>query len=103
MFINTIYYFFKNISSFWGPLIPQFWTSADVSPGFQSRVCPSLVCFLIPVCNGFFISISSATPAGLLVASTVVNPFQSTHLKIMCPQALVGFKPMIKHATAQSF
>ena len=46
---------------FVGPLIPLFWTSGDVCPGFQSQAC-----FL--ACTLFFRFTCAATPADLLKA-----------------------------------
>ena len=49
--LSVFFYFLKKIledtSPFCGVLIPIFWTSGDVCPGFQSQGGPSLVCFLI--------------------------------------------------------
>ena len=58
-------YFFKHFSRTWvlfeGPLIPLFWTSGDVCPGFQSQGG-----FL--ACNGCLTFPSGATPADIFHA-----------------------------------
>ena len=56
-----IFYFktFGGHQSFWGPLIPLFWTSGDVCPGFL---------LVSPAYNGFVRFASSAKPADLLTA-----------------------------------
>ena len=53
---------------FVGPLIPLFWTSGDVCSGFQ-RQSGFLACY------GFLRFISDATPASLLAAIIVAEPF----------------------------
>ena len=86
---------FEDISPFRGPLIPLFWTSGYISPGFQNQG-GSLACFLTCVILRFT---SSVTPAGCKEVSMVAEPFQSTYLQ-MCLQVLVevqagpGLKPM---------
>ena len=48
-----------------GPLISLFWTSDEVSPGFQSQG-GSLACVLLsPVCNEFLRFTSGVTPMDL--------------------------------------
>ena len=56
-----------------GPLIPLFWTSGDVWPGFQSQG-GSLVCFLTCVIT------FGATPADSIEVSMAAKPFKSTYL-----------------------
>ena len=34
---ENLFFFLENISLFVGPLIPLFWTSGDICPGFQSQ------------------------------------------------------------------
>ena len=46
-----------------GPLIPLFWTSRDVCPGFQSQGGFPCLCASSPVHNRFLRFTSSATPA----------------------------------------
>ena len=46
--VFVIFFFFiflEDISPFCGPLVPLFWTSGDICPGFQSQG-GSLACFL---------------------------------------------------------
>ena len=77
---------------FVGPLIPLFWTSCDICPGFQSQG-GNLACFLTCMILRFT---SGVTPADCIEVSMVAKPFRSTYLQI-CPQALVevqGIKPM---------
>ena len=45
---------------------------------------------LLPVCNWFLRFPSGVTPADLLSASMAAEPFWSTYLQIMCPQASTG-------------
>ena len=79
-----VYFFKKKIWRtsvlFVGPLIPLFWTSGDVYPGFQSQSgYPCLHAFL-PVCNKIPRFTSAATPADLFVARIVPELFQSMYL-----------------------
>ena len=48
---------------FVGPLIPLFWTSGDVCPGFQSQGGFPHLCASSPAHNGFLRFTSGATPA----------------------------------------
>ena len=57
-----------------GPLIPLFWTSGDVSPGFQSQGA------LSPATNEFLRFTSGATPADCIEVSMAAEPFRSTYL-----------------------
>ena len=68
-------HFWRTSVLFVGPLIPLFWTSSDICPGFQ-RQSPHLHT-LSPVCNGFLRFTSGATPAYLLMASMAVDAFLS--------------------------
>ena len=67
-----------------GPLIPIFWTSGDVFPGFQSQGGP-LAWFLARVILRFT---SGVIPADCIEVSMAAKPFRSTYLQI-CLQALV--------------
>ena len=63
----SFFFFSKNnfsgdISLFVGPLIPLFWTSGDVCPGFKAWVDQSLPS-LSTACNGLLRFTSDATPA----------------------------------------
>ena len=49
-------------------MIPLFWTSGDVCPGFQSQA-------------GFLRFTSGATPADLLAVKMAAEPFRSTYLR----------------------
>ena len=62
------------------PLIPLFWTSGDICPGFQS-----IVCFFTYVILRFT---SGVTPADCIEVSMAAKLFWSTYLQ-MCLQALV--------------
>ena len=86
--MSFVFKFWRTQVLFVGPLIPLFWTSGDVCPGFQSQGGSLFVCFLTCVILRF---ISGSTPANLLVTSMVTNPFRSTHLQ-GCPQTLVGIR-----------
>ena len=74
-----------------GPLIPPFWTSSDVCPGFQ-RQGRSLAWFLTCVILRF--------TSGVTCADCIEHSISAE----MCLQALVevrarpGFKPMTVHA-----
>ena len=61
------FFFFKNFCRtqvlFVGPLIPLFWTSGDVCPGFQSQDGFPRLRASLPVHNGFLRFTSGATPA----------------------------------------
>ena len=48
---------------FVGPLIPLFWTSGDICPGFQSQGGFPCLCASSPVYNRFLRFTSGATPA----------------------------------------
>ena len=78
--LNT---FFKkileNVSPFCGATDTQFWTSGDVSSGFQSQSGQPYSCFdggIHVTCSIRFTS--GVTPADLLVACMVAKPFSST-------------------------
>ena len=53
-----------------GPLIPLFWTSGDVCPGFQSQ--SGVACTLSCLCTILRFT-SGTTPAGLLAAGIVAH------------------------------
>ena len=65
-----------------GSLIPLFWTSGDVSPGFQSQG-GSFACFLTCV---ILRVTSGVTPADCLEVSMAAEPFRSTSMQTY-PQA----------------
>ena len=56
-----------------GPLIPLFWTSGDICPGFQSQG-GSLACCLTWVILRFT---SGVTPADCIEVSMAAEPFRS--------------------------
>ena len=67
-----------------GPLIPLFWTSGDVSYGFQSQNGFCLICTWQRHMSNITCSLrltSGATPADLLVASMAAEPISSTYLR----------------------
>ena len=71
-----LFYFFGGHQSFsLGPLIPLFWTSGNVCPGFQTQGGSSHLHASSPVCNRILRFTSVATPADLLVASMAVKLF----------------------------
>ena len=60
----------------WGPLVPLFWISGDVSCGFQSQSRFWLIHFCRGECNAYTLrSTSGATPAGPLTASITFSHF----------------------------
>ena len=67
-----------------GPLIPLFWTSGDVCPGFQSQG-GSLFCVLFHLCDP---QIHLWCNICWLYRGMAVKPFWSTYLQTY-PQALV--------------
>ena len=92
-------FFKKNVgrhSSFVGLLIPLFWTSGDVCPGFQRKGQSPDLGTLSPVHNIIFRFTSGGIPAGLWAASMATELFCShPHT---CKQALVGLKTWIYQA-----
>ena len=58
-----------------GPLIPLFWTSGDVCPGFQCQGGFPCLHASLPVHNRFLRFIFVVTPAELLAASMAAQPF----------------------------
>ena len=67
-----------------GPLIPLFWTSGDVCPGFHSQggsLAWILACVILRFTSG-------VTPADCKEVSMAVEPFCPMYLQT-CPQALV--------------
>ena len=62
-----------------GPLIPLFWTSGDIYPGFQSQG-GYLACFFTCVILRF--------TSGVTPADCTAGPFRSMYVQT-CPQALV--------------
>ena len=75
--LHSFYFEQSFFFSFLGPLVPLFWISGDVSPGFQSQ---SGFCLIRYFCGGecnvhsprFT---SGATPADLLTPSMVISHF----------------------------
>ena len=67
-----------------GPLIPLFWTSGDVSSGFQSQSGFCLIRTWQRRTSSITRSLrftSGATPADLLAASMAAEPISSTYLQ----------------------
>ena len=58
-----------------GLLIPLLWTSADVCLGFQSQGGTPHLVDSLPVYNGLLRFTCGSTPADLLAASMVAEPF----------------------------
>ena len=71
--------FWKTSILYGGSLIPLFWTSGDICPGFQSQGGFSCLHALLPTCNEF-IRFTPGTTVDFLVASMVAELFQSTYL-----------------------
>ena len=69
---------------FAGPLIPLFWTSGDVCPGFFKARVDSLARFL--ACALFLRFTSGATPANILTASMVTHniPYMVSLAEVGC-------------------
>ena len=97
LYTYVFFYFLKiflgDTCPFMGLLIPLFWTSGDVSSGFQSQsgfcliqACRRCMCY---ICSERFTS--GATPANLL--QSVWQP--SCSLPHTCKQVLVGLKTWI--------
>ena len=79
-----------------GPLIPLFWTSGDICPGFQSQGEPLALCAPSPVHNGFLRFTSGATPADLLRASIAAGHVSYMHVaEVGCGDGL-GDLPQCK-------
>ena len=66
--LNLLFFFFfgGHMSFFVGPLIPLFWSSGDVCPGFQSKGGSCLHAFLPALYSSD--SPLDATPTNLLTA-----------------------------------
>ena len=62
------------------PLIPLFWASGEICPGFQSQTGSPDLRASSPMCNRILTFTSGATPADLLVASMAAELFRSTYL-----------------------
>ena len=73
--------FFLKKVLFVGPQVPLFWTSGDVSPGFQNNVGSPHVQALSPACNGFVIFTSGVILADFLVTGMAADP--CTHILFM--------------------
>ena len=70
-------------------LVPLFWTSGNVYPGFQSQG-GSLACALRCLGTIDYSDSSLASPAGLLTASILVEPFWSSYKKDLCPKKIIN-------------
>ena len=72
-------FFFKNkcleLSFFVGPLIPLFWTSGDICPGFQDQGGFPHLHASSPANNGFCRFTSGVTPGTFLVGSMALSHF----------------------------
>ena len=73
----------------------MFWTSGDVSPGFQSQEWIPHLCALSPACNEFLRFTSGATPADLLAATMAAGCIPYMHV------AEVGCRDLIERAPTQ--
>ena len=85
---HSFFSFFLNFWRTWvlfvGPLIPLFWTSGDVSSGFQSQSGFCLIRTWRRRTSNVTHSlrfISGATTADLLAASMATEPISSTYLR----------------------
>ena len=83
------------MSPFCGLLIPLFWTSGNICPGFQSQGRSLRLHTSSPAHNGFLRFTSGVTPADLLAASMAAKLFHPQ----TCIQALVRLKSRIKRVT----
>ena len=79
-----------------GLLIPLFWTSGDICPGFQSQGGFPHLCASSPVHNGFLRFTSGATPADCIEVSIAAKPFWSTYLWALVE--VWGLEPTTVHA-----
>ena len=64
-------------------LIPMFWTSCDICPGFHSQAGFYYLRASLPVCNGFLRFISGVTSTDLLMATwrpSLFDPYTSTKI-----------------------
>ena len=61
-------------------LIPPFWASGDICPGFQNQGRTHRLHASFPACNGFLKFTSGATLTDLLFASLAAELFQSTYI-----------------------
>ena len=86
----------EGISLFCVALIPLFWTSGDVCPGFQSQGGYPYLLASLPVYNGFLRFASGVTSTDLL-ANYMAAELYLIHILV---QALLGLKLWIEHATA---
>ena len=67
-------------------LIPLFWTSSDVCPGFESQCGSLFACFLVCVILRFTFGV---TPAHCIEVSMVAKPF-SFHILTNVSASIVG-------------
>ena len=79
--------FWRTQILFVGPLMPLFWTSGDVCPGFQSQG-GSLACVLSCLCDPQ-IHLCCDT-CWLCRGHHGIQPFWSTYMQIMHPPMIVG-------------
>ena len=74
-----VLFFFKIFGGhkvlFVGPLVPLFWTSGDVCPGFQSQGGFPRLHASLPAHNRFLRFTSGVTPAGCIEVSMAAEPF----------------------------
>ena len=80
------YTFFKFVADtcpFWGPLVPLFWISGDISSRFQSQSGFCLIPFFVKgkynVALHSLRSTSDATPANLLMPGIAAGHFPHKH------------------------
>ena len=78
-----IFYFCRTQVLFVGPLIPLFWTSGDVCPGFQNQGGFPRLRASLPAHNGFLRFTSGAIPAF------------STNRGVHCISVYTACKPMV--------
>ena len=74
-------YFWRTSVLFVRPLIPLFWTSGDVCPGFSSQGGSSCLHASSLAHNRILRFIFGATPADFLAVSMAAKPFSPTYLR----------------------
>ena len=80
--ILTFFKIFARLVLFVGPLMRLYWTSGDVSSGFQSQSGQPYSHLAETYILHIFLRFSSGvTPADLLVASMAAELFSSTYLR----------------------
>ena len=98
-----IYFFFFTVFfgghihvSYFGPLVPLFWISGDISSGFQSQSGFCFICFCRSKCNVHSLrSTSGAKPTNLLIASMAAGHFSTCMSR---GGNWLGIEPAITHA-----